>query len=94
MQTLQYKELVHVFRAEPSSFPPLLSSLESSDTRVYEPSIRALLGTTSQLCEAVVLKLRRTESEAELDADSKVDLQGYLAYKKTHPPRTLPLAYV
>jgi len=31
-----------------------------SDTTVYEPSIRALLGTASHFCEVVVLKLRPT----------------------------------
>ena len=36
----------------------LLSSLELSDTKVYEPQIRALLGTASHFCEVVVLKLR------------------------------------
>jgi len=36
----------------------LLSSLELSDTTVYEPYIRALLGTASHFCEVVVLKLR------------------------------------
>jgi len=35
----------------------LLSSLELSDTKVYEPQIRALLGTASLFCEVVVLKL-------------------------------------
>ena len=30
--------------------------LEMSDTKVYEPEIRALLGTASHLCEAVVPK--------------------------------------
>ena len=35
----------------------LLSSLELSDTHVYEPYIRALLGTAAHLCK-VVLKLR------------------------------------
>ena len=35
----------------------LLSSLELSDTQVYEPKIRALLGTASHFCEVVVLKL-------------------------------------
>jgi len=35
----------------------LLSSLELSDTQVYEPYIRALLGTDSHFCEVVVLKL-------------------------------------
>ena len=33
-------------------------SLKLSDTRVYEPSIRARLGTAAHLCEVVVLKLR------------------------------------
>ena len=36
----------------------LLSSLELSDTKVYEPQTRALLGTASHFCEVVVLKLR------------------------------------
>jgi len=40
----------------PSSL--LLSSLELSDTKVYEPYIRALLGTASRFCEVGVLKSR------------------------------------
>ena len=36
----------------------LLSRLELSDTKVYEPSIRARLGTTAHFCNPVVLKLR------------------------------------
>ena len=36
----------------------LLSSLESSDSQVYEPSIRALLRTASHFCEVVVLEVR------------------------------------
>ena len=36
----------------------LLSSLELRDTKVYEPQIRALLGTASHFCQVVVLKLR------------------------------------
>ena len=32
--------------------------LELSDTKVYEPEIRALLGTASHSCEAVVLESR------------------------------------
>ena len=40
----------------------LLSSLELRDTPVYEPSIRALLGTASHCCEVVVLKLRTPEA--------------------------------
>jgi len=33
-------------------------SLKLSDIRVYEPQIRARLGTTAHFCEVVVLKLR------------------------------------
>ena len=36
-----------------SSSSVLLSSLEMSDTTIYEPYIRALLGTSSPFCEAV-----------------------------------------
>ena len=36
----------------------LLSSLESSDTNVYEHYIQARLGTASHFCEVVFLKLR------------------------------------
>ena len=36
----------------------LLSSLELNDAKVYEPQIRALLGTSSHFCEEVVLKMR------------------------------------
>ena len=36
----------------------LLSSLELSNTKVYEPQIRALLGTASHFCQVGVLKLR------------------------------------
>ena len=43
-------------RAPSSSL--LLSSLELSDTKVYEPGIRALLGAVSHFCEVVVLELR------------------------------------
>ena len=41
-----------------SSFSSLLSSLELSDTKAYEPETRALLGTASHFCEVVVLELR------------------------------------
>ena len=34
----------------------LLSSLELSDTTIYEPQMRARLETTAHLCEVVVLK--------------------------------------
>jgi len=41
-----------------SSYYLLLSSLELRDTQVYQPYIRALLGTASHFCEVVFLKLR------------------------------------
>jgi len=47
----------------------LLSSLELSDTQVYEPLIRALLGTASHFCEVVVLKLRTAGGETGADGD-------------------------
>jgi len=37
-------------------------SLKLSDTRVYAPQIRALLGTAAHLCRVVVLKLRAVPS--------------------------------
>ena len=46
--------------ATPSSSSLLLSSLELSDTTLYEPQIRARLGTTAHFCEVVVLRLGRT----------------------------------
>jgi hypothetical protein len=39
-----------------SSLLPM--SLELSDAKVYEPEMRALLGTASQFCEVVVLEPR------------------------------------
>ena len=36
----------------------LLSSSELSDTQVYEPYIRAIIGTASHFCKVVVLNLR------------------------------------
>jgi len=35
----------------------LLSSLELSDTKVYEPELRALLGSAAHFCKVVDLKL-------------------------------------
>ena len=39
-----------------------------SDTQVYEPYIRARLGTAAHLCEVVVLELSRGAFEAAVDA--------------------------
>ena len=41
-----------------SSSSLLLSSLQMSDSRVYEPKVRALPGTASHFYEVVVLELR------------------------------------
>ena len=45
----------------------LFSSLDLSDTRVYEPYMRALLGTAKIFCEVVVLKLRTENLSAGTD---------------------------
>ena len=44
----------------------LFSSLEFSHTKVYEPWIRALLGTASQFCDVVVLKSRTASNGTTL----------------------------
>ena len=49
---------MHVTGVRPSTSSLLLSSLELSDIQVYEPWIRARLGTASHFCEAVVLRFR------------------------------------
>ena len=61
-------KLLHTFQLIPSSlgsgrahasyFSLLLSSLKLSDTKVYEPDIRARLGTAAHSCKVVVLKFR------------------------------------
>ena len=45
---------------------PRSLSLKVSDTRVYQPPIRARLETTAHLCKVVVLKLRQTPSCAQM----------------------------
>jgi len=40
----------------PRRLVPLVSSLELSDTKVYEPQIRARLGTTAHFCKVGALK--------------------------------------
>ena len=47
-ELLFYQDLVFSFTLHGSSFPSLLlSSLELSDTNVYEPQVRARVGTAS-----------------------------------------------
>ena len=60
------------FRASLSS-SLLLSSLELSDTKVYEPYIRARLGTASHFCKVVVPKLKTVPR----DPRGKIALRGY-----------------
>ena len=58
------KPVTHQARGQVSFFFTLVTgpsrslSLKLSDTRVYGPQVRALLGTASHFCEVVVLKLR------------------------------------
>ena len=78
------------FRCRTCSHSPsslLLSSQQLSDTNVYEPSIRALLGIASRFCE--VFSSRRWCTEGRRPNPGTY-LQGYLAHKKLppHPPRT------
>jgi len=58
LYTLKHAPHTRGGRSWSSSSSLLLSSLELSDTKTYEPQIRALLGTASHFCEVVVLKLR------------------------------------
>ena len=44
--------------------------LELRDTKVYEPGTRALLGTASHFCEAVVLESRTVPSGTALGSRS------------------------
>ena len=49
-------------------------SLKLSDAKVYEPSIRARLGTAAHLCEVVVLTLRtRPQVSLHLKLASALD---------------------
>ena len=59
-----------------SSSVLLLSSLELRDSELYEPSIRARLGTAAHFFKIIALKLR---------ACTGGTLQGYLAHKKRTP---------
>ena len=43
----------------------ILSSLKLSDTKVHEPQVRALLGTSAYLCRVVVLQLRSVSGRVE-----------------------------
>ena len=54
----QLKQSTRHAQLPEDAFSSLFSSLELSDTKVYKPQIRALLGTAAHLCKEVVLKLR------------------------------------
>ena len=56
----------------------LLSSLELSDTRVYEPYTRALLGTASRLCEVGVLESRT--AGYDVASYHTVEFEGFVGY--------------
>jgi len=56
-----------------SSSSLLLSSLELSDTKVYEPLIRAHLGTAAHFCEVGVRKLRTVDCPACAHQPSRLD---------------------
>ena len=58
----------------------LPSSLELSDTKVYDPQIRALLGTASQFCEVVVLKSKTVTNGTTLSL--RIDTGIHLRFRK------------
>ena len=76
----------------------LLSSLELSNTQVYKPSIRALLGTAARFCEVVFLKLRTNPNGTALNLRKfQVIRRGAqamsLVARSSHcPPTSHPLA--
>ena len=53
-----------------SSSSLLLANLELGDTKVYEPSIRALLGTALHFCKIVDLKLISVPNRVEARGSS------------------------
>ena len=59
-----------------------LSSLELSDTTVYEPSMRALLGTAAHFCKVGVLKLRTGPRRIGQDIRRKTPLSLRMAYRR------------
>jgi len=72
------------------------SSLELSDTQVYEPYIRALLGTAAHFFE-LFLNLKPPRNRLLLRMGCTVragvrgteKVQGHFAHKKQRPPRAL-----
>ena len=66
-----------------SSSSLLLSRLELSDTQVYQPQIRARLGTAAHFCEVVGLKLRGVRTE-DLDRAGHAERLEVLALCQDH----------
>jgi len=66
-------------QAKPFSSSVLLSSPELSDTKVYEPYIRALLGTASHFCEVVVLELITNPNPETLTQAKDLDARSRLS---------------
>jgi hypothetical protein len=56
-----------------------LSSLDLSDTHVYAPGKRALLGTASHFCEVLVLKLRTAPNRSTAVAGLGFEDAGFPA---------------
>ena len=77
----KYEEVLHTTTLLLSS---LLWSLESSDTTIHEPQIRALLGTCSHFREVVVLKSRTVPNGTTLSLQMiRVIRRGAQAVYKT-----------
>ena len=61
-----------------------------SDTKVYEPCIRALLGTCSYFCEVVILKSRTPPGGACTHGAPRVGIQHLLGVPRPPHSRRLP----
>jgi len=62
-----------------SSSSLLFSSLEWSDAQVYEPQLRALIGTAAYLCEVVDLKWRYHGHDGISDRQRRIQ-SGYVFF--------------
>jgi len=64
-------------RRHASSSSLLLSSLELSDTKVYEPEIRTLLGTAAHFCKVVAMLGLKTRLPAQRASGFGVEGSGF-----------------
>ena len=63
-------------------FSLLLSSLELSGTKVYEPYMRARLGTTAILCKPLVLELGDAGTARDRARDLKTNTRPKVVFEE------------